>query len=175
MQRLSLAVSASLVVILLGCARTPTLTTDRAEPSPDPTPSVSSAPSSPSAPPSVRASVEVRSEPLPGEVARFWYVRPDNNKVAVGPYAVDSKRLVVRGACLSKSTSMTWKIFDSSGAAESRKDMKFIDEGRMPCDGEEHTAQANVGKYRDLGVLAVTGTNPGKDAGESVWVIVANE
>lgn len=168
-RRLRLATSVGLVVILLGCAQTPALTSGTAEPSPDPTPSRSSVT------PSVRAPVTVPSEPLPGEVARYWYVRPGNNKVAVGPYAVDGKRLVVRGACLSESRSMTWKIFDSSDEAESRKDVEFVDQGRMPCDGEEHTAEASVGKHRDLAVLAVTGTKPDEDTGESVWVIVANE
>lgn len=114
-------------------------------------------------------------EPLPGEVARFWFVRPGNNSVAVGPYEVEGKQLVVRGACRSESGTMTWKIFDNSAEADSKDDVEFVDQGRMPCDGEVHSAVAHVGKHRDLGVLAVTGAKTGRDAGESAWVIVANE
>ena len=126
----------------------------------------------PSAPaPTVRSStqppVTVPTEALPGEVARFWYVRPANNSVAVGPYAVARKRLVVRGACISESGSMTWKIFDNSND-DDEAEVEFIDEGRLPCDGEQHSADASVGKHREVGVLAITGVKVDDDAGESV-------
>lgn len=173
--RLLLASMVSVAICTLSCTAGPAST---AEPSWSPAPIQTSASAEASAKPSATESstaVTVPMEPLPGEVARFWFVRPGNNAVAVGPYAVERKTLVVRGACRSESGTMTWKIFDNSGEADSKDDVEFVDQGRMPCDGDVHSAEANVGKHRDLGVLAVTGTKPGKDAGESVWVIVANE
>ena len=69
---------------------------------------------------------------------------------------------------------MTWKIFDNSSDDEG-DEVKVIDQGIMPCDGEQHSVNASVGKHRDVGVLAATGVKVDDDAGESVWVIVANE
>lgn len=119
--------------------------------------------------------VEPPSSPETGEVARFWFARPGNNKVSVGPYAVEYDDLVVRGACRSATGTLTWKVFDNSDDADSDDEVKIIDEGEFTCDGTAQRATAEVGKVRELGVLGVTGSPPGQDENESAWLTLANE
>ena len=109
------------------------------------------------------------------EVARFSFVRPGSNKVSLGPYAVASDELVVRGACRSLSGTITWKVFDNSTEAETAEDVKILDQGDMACDGETHEAKASVGANRELGISGDTGASEGQDAGESAWLTLANE
>lgn len=119
--------------------------------------------------------VKPPQEPETGEVARFWFERPGNNNVSVGPYAVEFDELVVRGACRGTTGKLTWKVFDNSEEADAADEVKILDEGEIICDGTTQLASAEVGDARDLGVLGMTGTEKGQDATESAWLTLANE
>lgn len=119
--------------------------------------------------------VKPPEEPETGEVARFWFERPGNNKVSLGPYAVEFDVLVVRGACRSATGTLTWKVFDNSGDADTSDEVTFLDQGEITCDGTNHHAIAKVGGARELGILGMTGTDKGHEAGESAWLTLANE
>ena len=108
-------------------------------------------------------------------MARFWFDRPGNNQVSVGPFAVEFDELVVRGACRSVTGELTWKVFDTSDEADTAGEVKFLDEGEITCDGTDQQAVADVGDARELGVLGMTGTDKGRDLGESAWLTLANE
>jgi hypothetical protein len=108
-------------------------------------------------------------------VARFWFVRPGDNNVSVGPYKVASRRLPLRGACISGGGAMTWKVFDNSTPANEASGVKIVSQGVILCDGEVHQGAPDLGRHKEIGVLAVTGTPKGDDSGESAWVIIANE
>jgi hypothetical protein len=120
--------------------------------------------------------VKPPSEPEPGEVARFWFNRPGHNKVSVGPYAVTSDALVIRGACRSATGELTWKIFDNSVDPDTADDVVILDEGEIACDGSEFVVLAQVGAAaREVGILGMTGTEKGSDWDESVWLTLANQ
>lgn len=114
-------------------------------------------------------------DPEVGEVARFWFDRPGNNKVSVGPFAVEFDELIVRGACRSVTGKLAWKVFDNSDEADTADDVKFLDQGEITCDGTVQQAAADVGDARELGVLGMTGTGTGQDSSESAWLTLANE
>jgi hypothetical protein len=119
--------------------------------------------------------VEPPSDPEVGEVARFWFDRPGNNQVSVGPFAVEFDELVVRGACRSVTGRLTWKVFDNSDEADTADEVKFLDQGEITCDGAVQRAVADVGAAHELGVLGMTGTEEGRDSSESAWLTLANE
>jgi hypothetical protein len=119
--------------------------------------------------------VQVPTDPLAGEVARFWFTSQSNNRVAVGPYAVSRSALVVRGACRTAGAEMTWEIFDNSEATDDQDDIVVLDQGTMACDGRTRRARATVGNHTDLGVLAITAARGAGQDDDSAWVVVANE
>jgi hypothetical protein len=119
--------------------------------------------------------VDPPSAPETGEVARFWFARPGSNKVSVGPYAVASDELVVRGACRSHTGRLIWKVIDNSSEADSPDDVKIVDQGKFVCDGSRQEDAATVGTLRDLAILGVTDSDKEDEEGESAWLTLANE
>jgi hypothetical protein len=111
-------------------------------------------------------------KPLPGEVARFWFTRPGDNNVGVGPYQASVSPLTLRGACISRSGEMTWKVFDNSADND---DIVVLDEGQMFCNGRTQTFHAEIEGHREVGVLGDTGSPQNEDGGESAWLVLANE
>jgi hypothetical protein len=164
-----LAPMAIVLVLISGCSAPPAVP---AEPAPSESTTATTSPPTPTkTPPPRLGSVKVPGV-LTGEVARFWFSRPGDNKVAVGPFAVARQRLTVHGACYTFSGSAEWKVFDNSTDDE---DVIILDSGRIRCDGAVTTAHADVGKHTEVGVLAVTDAVSGSDDGENAWIVLANE
>ena len=119
-------------------------------------------------------SVVPPEEPETGEVARFWFARPGDNQVSVGPFAIARDELVVRGACRSHTGRLTWRVFDNSSEVDSAEDLEIVDEGDLVCDGTTQQATSAADPGRELAILGVTGTGD-DDEGESAWLTLANE
>ena len=109
-------------------------------------------------------------------MARFWFNRPGHNKVSVGPYAVTSDALVIRGACRSATGELTWKIFDNSVDPDTADDVVILDEGEIASDGSEFVVLAQVGAAaREVGILGMTAPEELADFEDNIWPTLANQ
>lgn len=157
--------AAAVLLLLLGACST-------GAPEPPPDASSQPAPSASVPVPVPTATVRPPGQPLTGEVARFQFVRPGNDRVSVGPTVLESDELVLRAACVRAAGGMTWQVLDA-GPDLPDDVVRVLAVGSVDCDGSVHRQDVRLAGQRSVSVLAVDDPSAPASPSTSAWVVLA--